>query len=121
MTVAPARQVEMSEADLGVDLIALVARRLSVIAEPTRIQLMLFLERREATVQQLADELGAPHQNVSKHLNVLHQAGILARRREGSCAVYSLADYTGCALVRLAAASVTGYIEELADVANLSG
>lgn len=39
------------------DLLALIARRTRIIAEPTRIRLLLELEYRQATVQELSDDL----------------------------------------------------------------
>jgi DNA-binding transcriptional ArsR family regulator len=99
----------------------LVARRLQAIAEPTRIRLLSSLEGREATVQELTDELLTTHQNVSKHLSVLYQSGIVCRRKDGNKVWYSLADYSACRLIEQATASVTGYVEELVGIAGLEG
>lgn len=100
------------------NLLALIARRMRVLAEPSRMRILYSLERHEATVQELADELSLPHQNVSKHLNVLYQAGITSRVRDGSCLRYSIADYTVFRIIQQAQGSVTGYIEELSELAN---
>jgi DNA-binding transcriptional ArsR family regulator len=107
--------------DLSEPFLDLVARRLHAISEPTRIRLLTSLERREATVQELTDELATTHQNVSKHLGVLYQSGIVTRRRDGNKIWYSLADYSACRLIEQATASVTGYVEELAGIAGLDG
>jgi DNA-binding transcriptional regulator GbsR (MarR family) len=40
----------------------------------------------------LVDTLGAGQANVSKHLRVLHNAGIVRRRPEGTSAYYSVTD-----------------------------
>lgn len=56
----------------------MLATRLQALADPTRICLLTILEQHEATVQELTDELDTAHQNVSKHLNVLHRAGIVS-------------------------------------------
>jgi DNA-binding transcriptional ArsR family regulator len=45
-----------------------------------------------ATVAELQDATGASQQNVSKHLGVLLQAGLVARRKEGNFARYEIAD-----------------------------
>jgi DNA-binding transcriptional ArsR family regulator len=103
---------------LSEDLLLLTARRMRIIAEPTRIRILLLLERQPATVQGLCDELLVAHQNVSKHVNVLHGAGILSRTREGSCVRYAIADYTILRILAQATASTTGYLQELADLAN---
>jgi len=43
-------------------------------------------------VGDLAGDLGATQQNVSKHLQTLHTAGAVARRKEGNTVYYSVAD-----------------------------
>ena len=45
-----------------------------------------------ATVGDLTDRLGATQQNISKHLGVLHQAGIVGRRKDGNFVRYNVAD-----------------------------
>ncbi len=74
------------------DLAELIARRFRAIAEPMRIRLLDQLRSREATVGELADALSASQQNVSKHLAVLAEAGILGRRREGNYVYYRIVD-----------------------------
>jgi DNA-binding transcriptional ArsR family regulator len=75
------------------DLVELIARRFRVIGEPMRIRLLDRLRGgEEATVNDLADAVGASQQNVSKHLVVLADAGILARRKEGTHVHYRIAD-----------------------------
>ncbi len=73
-------------------LIALIARRFRVIGEPMRIKLLDALREREATVSELREALGASQQNVSKHLGVLLDAGIVSRRKDGNQVFYSIAD-----------------------------
>jgi DNA-binding transcriptional ArsR family regulator len=98
------------------DLLDRVARRMHVLSDPTRLRLLFALEEREACVQELANELGLVHRNVSHGLNLLYREGLLSRRREGTLVVYSLADYSACRLVAQATASVTAQIEELGDL-----
>jgi DNA-binding transcriptional ArsR family regulator len=73
-------------------LVDLVASRFRALAEPMRIKLLDRLRDGEATVQELQDALGASQQNVSKHLGVLLQAGMVARTKRGTSSVYSIAD-----------------------------
>lgn len=75
-------------------LIELVAHRFRVIGEPMRIRLLEQLRYGPATVGQLADALGATQQNVSKHLGVLHHAGILSRQKHGTAVHYTISDPT---------------------------
>jgi DNA-binding transcriptional ArsR family regulator len=111
---------------LSGDLLDLVARRLRVIAEPTRMRIVSLLEQHEATVQELTDRLSigtAPltHQNVSKHLAVLYREGICSRQRDGSRVRYALADYTACQMIEQALASTAAHFEELAEIAKPAG
>jgi len=73
-------------------LVDLIARRFRVLGEPTRIRLLDLLRERDATVTELHEALGASQQNVSKHLGVLLQAGIVRRTKQGTSARYAIAD-----------------------------
>jgi DNA-binding transcriptional ArsR family regulator len=74
------------------DLVELIARRFRVLGEPMRIKLLDRLRDEEATVNELTDALGASQQNVSRHLAVLADTGILARRKEGTHVYYRIVD-----------------------------
>jgi ribosomal protein S18 acetylase RimI-like enzyme/DNA-binding transcriptional ArsR family regulator len=63
--------------------------------------------------QELTARLPTTHQNVSKHLAVLYQAGIVGRRRDGPCMRYALVDWTGWWLVEQMAQAVAAHLEEL--------
>jgi DNA-binding transcriptional ArsR family regulator len=97
------------------EAIELIAARLRVIAEPTRIRLMGLLDQGDAGVQELAARLGTTHQNVSRHLGVLHKAGMVSRRRDATGLRYSLVDWTGWWLVEQIGASVLSQLDELRD------
>ncbi len=76
----------------------LIAQRFRVIGEPMRIKLLDRLRDGSATVSELVEALGASQQNVSKHLGVLHLAGIVSRAKEGTSVRYAIADDTVFAL-----------------------
>lgn len=83
-------------------LVELVAQRFRVLSEPARIKLLDALRSGPATVGELAARAGLSQQNASKHLGVLHTAGLLQRTRTGSTAQYAIADpsvFTLCELV----------------------
>jgi DNA-binding transcriptional ArsR family regulator len=75
-----------------VDLAELIAVRLRVIGDPTRIRILDLLRDGELSVTQITEGLGTSQQNASKHLGVLLQAGIVARRKDGNSSIYSIAD-----------------------------
>lgn len=73
-------------------LVELIARRFRVLGDPMRIRLLDRLREDEATVQELTEALGASQQNVSKHLQLLLDARVVSRRKQGTHAYYSIAD-----------------------------
>jgi len=77
---------------IPVDLAEMIAARLRVIGDPTRIRILDLLRHQELTVTQITEELDTSQQNASKHLGVLLQAGIVARRKDGNSSIYSIAD-----------------------------
>ena len=74
------------------DLAELIARRFRAIAEPMRIRVLDLLRDGEASVNELAAQLGASQQNVSKHLAVLADVGIVGRRKDGNHVYYRIVD-----------------------------
>lgn len=79
-------------------LIELVAARFRVLGEPMRIRLLDRLRDGEASVNDLHASLGGTQQNVSKHLGVLLQAGLVTRTKQGTSARYAIADESVFAL-----------------------
>ena len=94
-------------------LVELIARRFRVIGEPMRIKLLDHLRLGEATVLALTDAVGASQQNVSKHLAVLHDAGIVARRKEGTQVHYRVVDAGVFELCETVCGSVQRQVAEL--------
>ena len=82
----------MLPSPIPVDLAEMIAARLRVIGDPTRIRILDLLREEELSVTQITERLGSSQQNASKHLGVLLQAGIVARRKDGNSSIYSIAD-----------------------------
>lgn len=82
----------MARMSLTPEALELIAERFKVLAEPARLQILSCLRKREATVSEIVDETGLGQANVSKHLQLLHAHGFVARRRDGLYAYYTLAD-----------------------------
>lgn len=87
---------------LSDEALELIARRFAVLAEPMRLRLVHALFDAEKNVNTLAGQTGGTQANVSRHLQTLANAHILARRKEGLQVFYSIADpsiYKLCNLV----------------------
>ena len=72
-------------------MIELVAERFRALAEPARLHIMQVLRSGEHTVGELVEATGFGTANVSKHLQILHGAGFVTRRKEGLYVYYGLA------------------------------
>ena len=99
------------------DLVELIARRFRVIGEPMRIRLLDRLRDGEATVLELTKLLTTTQQNVSKHLGVLRQEGIVGRAKRGNYSYYSIADEGVFALCEHVCGSLERRLETLHRVA----
>ena len=77
---------------LSDDALGLVARRFAVLSEPIRLKLVHSLFDGEKSVGALVQLTGGTQTNVSRHLQTLTQANVLARRKEGLQVFYSIAD-----------------------------
>ncbi len=97
-------------------VVELVARRFRVLGEPIRIRLLERLREGEATVGELVEATGTTQQNVSKHLGVLLQAGILGRRKQGTASYYSIADETVFKLCEDVCDSLERQLSELGEI-----
>jgi DNA-binding transcriptional ArsR family regulator len=74
------------------EVVQQVADYFSVLSEPMRLRILNVLRDGEKCVQDLVEATETSQANVSKHLKVMLQAGILNRRSEGTSAYYSVAD-----------------------------
>ncbi len=97
-------------------LAELIAQRFRVIGEPMRIRLLDSLRDGEATVGELTSAVGATQQNVSKHLTVLHQAGIVSRRKDGTSVHYTIADESVFELCEQVCGGLRNQLRELDEI-----
>ncbi|MDE3084294.1 MAG: helix-turn-helix transcriptional regulator [Verrucomicrobiota bacterium] len=104
------RSRPLSEAAL-----ALIARRFAVLSEPMRLRLVHALFDSEKNVNALVRLTGGTQANVSRHLQTLTQARILARRKEGLQVFYSIADPSIFQLCELVCGSLEKQLSMEAD------
>ena len=94
-------------------LVELIAQRFRVIAEPMRIRILDALRDGPMTIQELTDALGAGQQNVSKHVGVLAQAGVVAREKDGTRVRCSIADESVFELCEIVCGGLRQHVSEL--------
>jgi DNA-binding transcriptional ArsR family regulator len=79
---------------LSTEALQLVAARFKVLSDPMRLRILQALEAGETSVSALTEAVESTQPNVSKHLKLMQDAGLLARRQEGNTVYYSIADPT---------------------------
>lgn len=62
------------------------------IGDPKRLMILYALYERPRYVVELAEELGFPQPTISRHLNALHNGGLVVKERQGQTVYYSLRD-----------------------------
>jgi DNA-binding transcriptional ArsR family regulator len=74
------------------EALELVAARFRAMSEPLRLCILQELEGGERSVSVLAERVESTQPNVSKHLRVLQDTGLVKRRQVGNTVYYSIAD-----------------------------
>ncbi|MEP2776666.1 MAG: metalloregulator ArsR/SmtB family transcription factor [Luteolibacter sp.] len=70
----------------------LIASRFRALSEPMRLRLLDLLMQVDQTIGQLVESTGSSQANISKHLSVLREAGMIAMRKDGLTTVCQIAD-----------------------------
>ena len=97
------------------EALALIARRFAVLSEPMRLRLLKSLFDGEMSVNALVAATKGTQANVSRHLQNLADAGLIARRKEGLQVFYSISDPTIHQLCELVCGSLETQHAKQAD------
>jgi DNA-binding transcriptional ArsR family regulator len=92
-----------------------VAAYFQVLAEPTRLQILNILRAGERNVGELAQMCGFTAANVSRHLALLTQQGLVERESRGTSAYYRIADPSVFALCDLVCGNIARQMEKAAE------
>ena len=96
------------------EALAQVAAYFQALSEPTRLQILNLLRQRERSVGELAQLCGYSSANISRHLTLLTQHGLVARESRGNSAIYSIADASVYALCDLVCGNIARQFERTA-------
>jgi DNA-binding transcriptional ArsR family regulator len=73
-------------------ILAAVADYFKVLSEGSRLQILTFVKSGSMNVMEIGEETSLGQANLSKHLKVLTQGGILSPQPKGTSAYYEIAD-----------------------------
>lgn len=74
------------------EFLDLMAEKFRMLADPTRLAILRSLMAGEKSVSRVIEETGRNQANVSKHLKMLADAGLVARHKQGLQVFYRLSD-----------------------------
>ncbi len=83
------KKVEMSD-----EVLEMIADRFRLLSDPMRLRILHTLGDEEMSVTELVKATDAGQANISKHLSVLLNAGVVSRRKEGLNSFYRVSDET---------------------------
>jgi ubiquinone/menaquinone biosynthesis C-methylase UbiE len=85
---------------------ASILKTLKLISDPSRLRLLLLLEREELSVAELQEILSMGQSRISTHLSHLKAAGIVEDRKQGKNSLYRLRDRQLIELLHSAATEI---------------
>jgi DNA-binding transcriptional ArsR family regulator len=74
------------------EMLDAVSNRFKLLSEPMRLKILRTLCDGERTVQEIVKDVSASQANISKHLALMHDNGLVNRRKEGLKCYYRIAD-----------------------------
>lgn len=84
------------DADMGLfaddDDIERASRSLKAMSHPLRLKILCTLGGQEVSVQEIVDQVGTSQSNISQHLAILRDKGILASRKDANRVYYRVSD-----------------------------
>jgi DNA-binding transcriptional ArsR family regulator len=93
-----------------------VADYFRALAEPSRLKIINALRDGEHNVGELTELCACSQANVSKHLTLLAQAGLVAREARGTSVYYRIADPTIYQLCDLVCGQLAQHFADQADL-----
>lgn len=84
---------------LNDDDIRRAARSLKAMSHPIRLKILCTLRDREVSVQEMVERIGTTQSNISQHLAILRDKGILLSRKDANRVLYRVGDYRTLRLI----------------------
>jgi ArsR family transcriptional regulator len=81
--------------------IEMAARALKAIAHPLRLKILCILGSEEVCVQDIVEAVGTSQSNISQHLAILRDKGVLQTRKDANRVYYRVGDQRTLQLIVL--------------------
>ena len=77
------------------------SRSLKAMSHPLRLRILCVLGEREISVQDIVGTVGTSQSNISQHLGILRERGILASRKDANRVYYRIGDDRTLQLIKM--------------------
>ena len=77
------------------------SRSLKAMSHPLRLKILCTLGDREVSVQDIVEHVGTSQSNISQHLAILRDKGILASRKDANRVYYRVGDPRTMSLISM--------------------
>jgi len=94
---------------------------LKTLAQPTRLKILYFLKDGEKCACKIIPEMKEEQSNVSRHLALLREQGVVKARKEGVSVYYKIKDMRVFTLLLLVDEIVKAQIKEKAKLMKILG
>lgn len=94
---------------------------LKTLAQPTRLKILYFLKDGEKCACKIIPEMKEEQSNVSRHLALLREQGVVEARKEGVSVYYKIKDIRVFTLLLLVDDIVKAQIKEKAKLIKILG
>lgn len=95
------------------DTLTLQANIFKALGHPVRLKIMKKLIAKELCVCDLVEDTEFTQANLSQHLKILINAGLIAKRKKGNYSFYRILDLKSIEFLELCGIISKGYIETL--------
>ena len=75
------------------------SRSLKAMSHPLRLKILCTLGDQEVSVQDIVEQVGTSQSNISQHLAILRDKGILASRKDANRVYYRVGDFRTLKLI----------------------
>ena len=110
----------MAIKNLSIEALELIANRFKILSEPIRLRMLHELQDGEKSVTQLTETVETSQPNVSKHLKILQDAGVVKRNQQGNTFYYSIADSSIFTLCETVCGSLETRLRNQAEIFALN-
>ncbi|MBT3520817.1 MAG: winged helix-turn-helix transcriptional regulator [Gammaproteobacteria bacterium] len=90
--MSEAAREKIDHSSVSQDDIDRASRSIKAMSHPLRLKILCILGDSEFSVQDIVDTVGTSQSNISQHLGILKDKGVLATRKEANKVFYRVSD-----------------------------